>query len=493
MFDNRQQVFENVQQGFLKKQLLVVGDLILDSYLWGEVNRVSPEAPVPIVRFVRQNENVGGAANVALNLVSLGFVVHIAGFLGTDNEGVRLLTLLNQAGINTEAVVSLADRPTITKTRIFGGHQQMLRLDKEEVEIVSTQATIALRKNILEKLSNGLDAVILSDYAKGVLGDEICNTVIEVCRRRNIPVFIDPKGQDYTKYASATLISPNRQELAAVTRQPINNLDILLIAGEQLRASLNIKFLVTTLSEKGIVLLGENIHLRIPAMAQEVFDVSGAGDTVIATLAAGQTVGLTWNDTLHLANLAAGIVVGHIGTAPITKTELLNTLTTEEAIRQSAKVCSLDTLLKRVAVWRSKKERIVFTNGCFDLLHVGHVAYMEQARRQGHRLIIGLNTDRSVRTLKGPSRPVIHEEDRARVLAALTSVDAIVLFDEETPLQLVRAIKPDVLAKGADYTEDEVVGGNDVKSWGGEVVLIPLIEGHSSTNIMSVIKTGLDF
>jgi len=326
IFKNKKQVQEAIEQNFFKKKVLVIGDIILDSYLWGEVNRISPEAPVPIVRLIRQNENCGGCANVALNLNSLGLNVDIAGFIGTDREGEYLLKLLNESDINTESVISLSEYPTITKIRVFGAKQQMLRIDKEEINSISENALIALKEKILKKLSTNFDAIILSDYAKGVLHEKICSTVIEIANEKQIPVLVDPKGQNYTKYTGATLISPNRQELAIATNQDTTNLEKLLIAGEQLRTSLNIKFLATTLSEEGIALLGKDMNIQIPAMAREVFDVSGAGDTVIATIAAAQTVGLTWKDTLYLANLAAGAVVGHVGTVAITKTELLKSV-----------------------------------------------------------------------------------------------------------------------------------------------------------------------
>lgn len=329
IFKNKKQVQEAIEQNFFKKKVLVIGDIILDSYLWGEVNRISPEAPVPIVRLIQQNENCGGCANVALNLNSLGLNVDIAGFIGTDREGEYLLKLLNKSGINTESVISLSEYPTITKIRVFGAKQQMLRIDKEEINSISENALIALKEKILKKLSTNFDAIILSDYAKGVLHENICHTVIEIANKKQIPVLVDPKGQNYTKYTGATLISPNRQELAIATSQETKNLEKLLIAGEQLRTSLNIKFLATTLSEEGIALLGKDMNIRIPAMAREVFDVSGAGDTVIATIAAAQTVGLTWEDTLYLANLAAGTVVGHVGTVAITKTELLKAISVQ--------------------------------------------------------------------------------------------------------------------------------------------------------------------
>jgi D-beta-D-heptose 7-phosphate kinase/D-beta-D-heptose 1-phosphate adenosyltransferase len=303
---------------------------------------------------------------------------------------------------------------------------------------------------------------------------------------------VDPKGRDYTRYRGATLLSPNRAELALATGAPPRDLDALLAAGERLRAELDLRYLVVTLGDQGMTLLDGTVPVHIPAVAREVYDVSGAGDTVIATVAAGLVAGLPIRDALRLANLAAGVVIGKVGTTPIAATELAAALSADHALAQSGKVCTLPVLLARVGQWRARGERIVFTNGCFDLLHAGHVTYLERARRAGHRLVVGLNTDRSVRALKGAGRPVIHQDDRARVLAALAAVDAVVLFDADTPVALIRAVRPDVLAKGADYREDQVVGGMEVKAWGGQVYLVPLEEGHSSSGILERIRAAAE-
>ncbi|EEF22988.1 ethanolamine-phosphate cytidylyltransferase, putative, partial [Ricinus communis] len=308
--------------------------------------------------------------------------------------------------------------------------------------------------------------VVLSDYAKGVLHPAICQETIRLAKQAGVPVLVDPKGRDYTKYRGATALTPNRRETSEACGG-INDINALLDAADQLRRDLALDFLAVTRSEEGISLIEDGQRLHIPAMAKQVFDVSGAGDTVIATLAAGMVAGLNHYDALHLANVAAGVVVGKVGTVAISSDELLAELATEEVREQADKVCDLDRLLVRVARWKTAGQSIVFTNGCFDLLHSGHVTYLEQARKLGHKLIVGLNTDRSVSALKGPSRPVIHEADRARVLAALESVDAVVLFDEDTPLNLITRIKPDFLVKGSDYTEDQVVGGAEMKAWGG--------------------------
>lgn len=487
-FDDYDAISAVLQHNFNRHRMLVIGDLMLDRYLWGEVGRISPEAPVPVVRLVRQSENLGGAANVAFNLRGLGLPVTIIGLIGNDAEGMRLTNLLATEEIDHRGVISFPDRPTSCKTRVIGEHQQMLRIDLEDTSPFSDAIVAALSKRFELLLDQGPAAIILSDYGKGVLSSSLCQAAITAGRAAAIPILVDPKGRDYTRYRGATLLSPNRTELALATGVPPHDLNALLIAGEQLRTTLDLRYLLVTLGEQGMTLLDGGTPIHIPAVAQEVYDVSGAGDTVIATTAAGLVAGLPIQDALRLANLAAGVVIGKVGTTPITNAELHAALSSEQAHVQSEKIRTLPVLLEQVARWRARGERIVFTNGCFDLLHAGHVTYLERARQAGHRLIVGLNTDHSVRILKGVTRPVIHEGDRARVLAALEVVDAVILFDEETPLTLIRAVRPDVLAKGADYREDQVVGGDEVKSQGGRIYLVPLEEGHSSSNIMKRIR-----
>ncbi|MBF0455272.1 MAG: bifunctional D-glycero-beta-D-manno-heptose-7-phosphate kinase/D-glycero-beta-D-manno-heptose 1-phosphate adenylyltransferase HldE [Magnetococcales bacterium] len=492
MFQNRKKILDTLHARFFEQTVLVVGDIMLDRYLWGEVTRVSPEAPVPVVRLTGETESAGAAANVALNLTNLGIHSRLVGLVGDDDEGRRLRDLIAMAGIDGSGIRTLYKRPTITKTRIIGGHQQMLRIDLEETSPVPEESLDKLLVRILQQLDQKPipGALILSDYGKGVLTERVCQTIIRAARALGVPVLVDPKGVNYEKYRGATTLTPNRKELATAIPFPIDDLPGLLEAGEQLRKKLDLDFLTVTLSEQGIALLEEGeAPKRIPAVAQEVYDVSGAGDTVVSTFAAGLSAKLDKMDALHLANLAAGVVVGKVGTTPINQMDLIAALSSEEAMGQSEKICSLKTAIKRVGEWRQAGEKIVFTNGCFDLLHTGHVTYMEDARNLGTRLIIGLNTDQSVRKLKGPSRPIIHEKDRARVLAAMASVDMVILFDQETPMTLIKALKPDILAKGADYTEETVVGATEVKSWGGEVALIPLVQGHSSSRIVDNIKT----
>jgi D-beta-D-heptose 7-phosphate kinase/D-beta-D-heptose 1-phosphate adenosyltransferase len=324
--------------------------------------------------------------------------------------------------------------------------------------------------------------VILSDYAKGLLTESTCQHIIQACRSANTPVLVDPKGHDYSKYRGATALTPNKKETAEACQTKLNDADLINKA-RKLKSSLNLDFLAVTRGEEGITLIDDETH-HLSATAKQVFDVSGAGDTVIATLAAGLMHGLNALTSLDLANTAAGVVVGKVGTVPITRHELLQALTSQQSGEQAHKVCTLQELMSKVELWKQTQQTIVFTNGCFDLLHAGHVTYLEAAKKRGDKLILGLNTDRSVSALKGPSRPVVNENDRARVLAALESVDAVILFDEDTPLKLINTIKPNIIAKGSDYTAEQVVGGKEVLSWGGEIALIDLVEGRSTTNLI---------
>jgi len=463
---------------------------MLDRYQWGNVRRISPEAPVPVLRLDRETEVAGGAANVARNLVGLGLRVCVAGITGQDQAQACLLALLEAQGVETGAVLSDPTRPTTTKTRVVGDRQQMLRIDAERIAPIDRELAKCLLAALEERFAQ-VDAVLLSDYAKGVLIGDLCTGIITAARARGLPVLVDPKGSDFERYRGATTITPNRAELAVAAGVDSDDLDALLGAAERLREELGLEQLLLTLGELGVALVDATGVNRIPAVAREVFDVSGAGDTVIATVAAGRAVGLDPIDTAHLANLAAGVVVGKVGTAAIAAEELAAAIADEAALEQGAKVGELGDLLIRVRQWRDRGERVVFTNGCFDLLHLGHVTYLERARRHGHRLVVGLNTDRSVRALKGAERPLIGEQDRARVLAALAAVDAVVLFDAETPIELIRAIRPDVLAKGADYTEDAVIGAAEVKSWGGQVILVPLVDDRSTSAIIGRMRPGL--
>ena len=472
-----------------KKVVLVIGDVMLDRYLMGNVNRISPEAPVPVVLLNKSEERAGGAANVAANLSGLGLNTQIIGCIGDDSTGRTLKQLITDAGIDTENIITSKQRPTVSKTRVMSGNQQIVRIDDESSAAFTTVETAQLLTSVTDALNKKPAMVILSDYAKGILDDASCKAIIAQCKELNIPVIADPKGRDYSKYLGATALTPNKKETVEACGVAMHDTTALLLAAKQLKENLKLDFLAVTRGEEGISFIDANHTEHIAATAKKVFDVSGAGDTVIATLAAGLVHGLTPHDALQLANIAAGIVVGKVGTVPVAQNELLKALVSEDGQSQADKICDQQQLLELVSHWKASNQKIVFTNGCFDLLHAGHVTYLEAAKKTGDKLILGLNTDRSVSALKGPTRPVVHEGDRARVLAALASVDAVILFDEDTPLRLIDAIRPDVIVKGDDYTEAQVVGGKEVKSWGGSVKLIPLVQGRSTSNIIKKLGT----
>jgi len=476
------EVIHQIEHSWADLRLLVIGDVMLDKYIWGEVKRISPEAPVPVVRATHRSEQPGGAANVAMNLARLGAQVTVVGFAGGDNDEELLVRHLRSNEIDS-ALVSSEGFPTITKLRILGGHQQIVRLDSENLGARPANDSAQLLQLALQKMP-GMDAVVLSDYAKGALNREICQRVIAAAHEAGIPVLVDPKSADFDSYRGATTICPNLRELSAATHLEASDLGLLLDTAESMVSKFDLQFLTVTLSEKGIALLRTGSRFMAPAVARTVFDVSGAGDTVIAVLALCLASGLRPEVGAQLANVAAGIVVGKIGTAPVEKHELLAALKTDTALHTGDKVVGLEELTRRVALWKQNGDRLVFTNGCFDLLHVGHITVLDQARRFGDRLIVAINSDESVRRLKGPSRPIVNAPERARVLAALSGVDAVVIFDEPTPLELILALRPDVLVKGGDYEAAGVVGAAEMQAWGGQVKIVPTAEGFSTTRLI---------
>jgi D-beta-D-heptose 7-phosphate kinase/D-beta-D-heptose 1-phosphate adenosyltransferase len=464
----------------------VVGDLMLDRYLVGGVARVSPEAPVPVVRLERERTTVGGAGNVAANLAGLGLDVTLAGWTGDDPDRVSLLEALALAGVVTTPVVVAPGRSTTTKTRVLANRQQLVRVDHEETGPLADADRSRFDDDVVGLLDEPYDVIVLSDYAKGVLSESLCRALIARADKTKTPVLVDPKSPDFSKYAGASAITPNAAELAAAVHVDPDDLPAALDSAAQLRRELALDAVVVTRGQHGITVVdGSGVH-HVQARAREVFDVSGAGDTAVAALAASVAAGLGWLDAAAMANLAAGIAVAHVGTVAVSRADLLQAIAVDEPGRGAleAKVCDLDTLLARVERWRGSGETIGFTNGCFDLLHAGHVSYLDWARGHCDHLIVGLNSDSSVRAQKGPGRPVVAERERATVLAGLAAVDVVVLFAEPTPIHLIEAIRPDVLVKGADYREGDVVGAAEVRGWGGAVLLAPLVEGWSTTAML---------
>lgn len=466
-------------------KIAVIGDVMLDRYFHGEVKRISPEAPVPVTKINSIKSVLGGAANVAANLAHLDCKVFMGGVTGDDENRLLLEQMMEQAGIDYSGLVKSSRRKTITKMRVLGGNQQMLRLDFEETGDLFAEEIKALTVWLENLLDDDLDGIIVSDYAKGVCSDSFCQWVIKQGQAYNIPVLIDPKGADWGKYSGCDFITPNLKEMCEAAGCEKDNDDQAVVEmATAARQKFNIKNVVVTRSEKGMTLVNSTQVLHSPAAAIEVFDVSGAGDTVAASLLAGAAGGLELSDAVYMANKAAGIVVAKVGTYPVHRDELLTELLTEERKEgRGYRTLSWQEIASLAATWKASGEKIVFTNGCFDILHVGHVTYLEKAARLGKHLIVGLNTDASVRRLKGETRPLVHELDRARVLAALACVDAVVLFDEDTPTDLIEKIRPDILVKGGDYLPEQVAG----REYAGEVRIIDFEDGYSTTGVVEKI------
>lgn len=473
---------------FSSVKALVVGDVMLDRYLWSEVSRISQEAPVPIAKIREKFFALGGAANVASNLHGLGCKVSLLGLRGDDGAGNTLSKRLVENGID-DILLKDDQRPTTVKTRVMARGQQLIRLDEEEVMPLDD----ALGQQLVTKvraLLPGVQVVILSDYGKGVLTPTICRGLILEGRQHHIPVLVDPKGKDWERYQGATCVTPNEAELALVADGLMTTEKELWRQATTVCRKFELDWLLVTRGIKGMVLFGRNVGPTvIAAKPREVYDVSGAGDTAIAALAACVGSGLEWQRAAAIANVAAGVVVGKVGTHPINWDELQLAMRLDEA-GFSHKISSLPAAAMQVDAWRTAGERVVFTNGCFDLLHAGHIRLLHAAAEYGSKLVVGLNSDASVARLKGVNRPILKQGDRASILAALECVDLVVIFEQDTPVEVIRALRPDVLVKGADYTRETVVGHQLVESWGGKVELVPLTEGISTTNIVNHIRNN---
>ncbi|WP_225889768.1 D-glycero-beta-D-manno-heptose-7-phosphate kinase [Indioceanicola profundi] len=475
-----------------KARVLVLGDVMLDRFTYGRVDRISPEAPIPVLRVERESAMLGGAGNVASNLAALGATVKLLSVCGADEAGAEVRRLLMDKLGDTEGLVPEAGRQTTTKIRFMAGGQQLLRADKESVVPVGH-----VHGELLIELAQGwiteVDVVVLSDYGKGVLTDEVVRRVIAAANASGKPVVVDPKGRDYARYRGATAITPNRRELSEASGIAVTDDTSAVAAAGTVIAKAGIGAVIATRSEEGmsVVTAGPDgspaaTHLR--AEAREVFDVSGAGDTVVAALAAALGAGADLTMAARLANVAAGIVVAKVGTAVVRPEELRAACNRRVLETTSSKVAGLDAAMEQIARWRRMGQRIGFTNGCFDLLHPGHVSLLAQARAACDRLVVGLNSDASVRRLKGETRPVQEQTARATVLASLGAVDLVILFEEDTPLRLIESIRPDVLVKGADYTVETVVGADIVQSYGGRVMLAELTQGQSTTRMVERMK-----
>ncbi len=464
---------------FSKTHVVVAGDVMLDRYLFGSTGRISPEAPVPIVHVRETDNRPGGAANVAVNLASLGVSTCLLGVVGEDMAGDSLESILGQRGIICK-FARAKDRPTITKTRVQSRGQQLIRLDEENAMALPGDAMASMLRESLD----GAGAVVLSDYGKGALSD--VRGLIEACRAAGIPALVDPKGTDFSKYRGASLMTPNQSEFEAVAGVCATDEELVGRAAE-LIDELDLDALLITRSEKGMLLLEAGAEpVFLSTQAREVYDVTGAGDTVIGTLAGALASGQDLAAAAALANLAAGLVVRKIGVASVTPGELSVAL--HQRGQGGRGLVGLEELLAMVAESRQRNERVIMTNGCFDVLHAGHVAYLEEAKSLGDRLIVAVNDDDSVRRLKGESRPINGLEDRLLVLAGLAAVDWVVPFSEDTPAALIAKILPDVLVKGGDYNPDEIAGAKEVLRNGGEVRVLPFRDGHSSSRIIDRLR-----
>jgi D-beta-D-heptose 7-phosphate kinase/D-beta-D-heptose 1-phosphate adenosyltransferase len=466
------------------RSVLVVGDLILDHYLWGSVERTAPEAPVPVVRHERDTWGLGAAANVAQNIQTLGGRALLVGVVGKNEGGERLKAMLGDAGISTTGVVASADRPTTMKTRVISVGQPLLRIDREVTDPLPP-AVVDRVVRAIERLAARSQAILLSDYLKGVLGAKVIAAAMRAGRKHKIPVLVDPKGRDYERYRGASVLTPNRRELSlAADSDDVNH------AGRKLMKQCGLGALVVTMDAEGLAVVRPGRKVRhLPAQAPEVSDPTGGGDTTIAALALALAGELDLDDAANIANHAGGIAVSKLGVATVSAEEVRAVLS-GGAYR--SKVRTPEDLKITLANLQGKGRKVVFTNGCFDLLHPGHIRFLRAAGQLGDVLVVGLNTDRSVRALKGAQRPIITQNERAAILSALEVVDFVVPFDELTPENLLRELRPDILAKGRNIPEDQVVGREIVESYGGRVSRLPILHTASITDLVDSIvgKSG---
>ena len=478
--------FKNFLDNDHQPRIMVVGDLILDEYIWGSVSRISPEAPVPILETKSENLTLGGAANVANNLVALGCEVHLVGAIGNDEKGDKLLSLIEDKKISSKGIFRFVYRPTTSKIRVIGHNQQILRIDKEDNRPI-TEETENKIINFINKTLPGMDIVICSDYRKGILTEKVFSAITHRAKNSKKRIIVDPKGSNFELYQGASIITPNQLEVEKAVPIKIQDKIDLDRAAEYLLNLTHAESILITRGKDGMTLYPNKENpIDIPTHAKEVFDVTGAGDTVVSVLAMALSIGFNYQDSAWLSNMAASIVVGKIGTAVVTLSEIDEYLH-EEMLRTSKSVLNLEELTKTVSLAKSVGKTVVFTNGCFDLIHGGHIEFLQKAREKGDLLIVGLNSDESVKSIKGNDRPIKTQKERANIISALKSVDYITIFNETTPEEIIRQVRPDILVKGDDYNKDEVAGREIVEGYGAKVELIPIVKGLSTTNIVTKI------
>jgi D-beta-D-heptose 7-phosphate kinase/D-beta-D-heptose 1-phosphate adenosyltransferase len=473
-----------------RSRVLLVGDVMMDRYLYGDVERISPEAPVPVLHFQREELRLGGAGNVANNLLALNAAVSVVAVVGNDETGRLVRKHLADGGASVDGLIEVGDRPTVTKMRLVGSAQHrhaqtMLRLDYEERGAISEETAGEVVRRVEAALDAGAEVLCVEDYNKGLLTPGVCKQVIAAARKRNVPVVIDPAViSDYSRYAGATAIKLNRVETQKATGLAVETPEQWQAAAERLLQLLDLEAAIITLDRNGSYLATKDGQRRwLKTQARQVFDVTGAGDMVHAMITVARAAGATWSEAVALANVAAGLEVERFGCVPIRPDEIIQELLVE-AHEHVGKERTLEQLLPELALHRAAGRRIVFTNGCFDLIHLGHVKYFRFAKAQGDLLVVGVNTDQSIRRLKGSKRPIIGEQDRVAVLEELESIDYLVRFNDDTPMRLIEQIKPDVLVKGADYKKEQVVGWDVVEAAGGKVALAPLVDGRSTSAVI---------
>jgi D-beta-D-heptose 7-phosphate kinase/D-beta-D-heptose 1-phosphate adenosyltransferase len=475
---------------FSAVSILCVGDIMLDRYVYGDMERISPEAPVPVLRLTRTEEMLGGVGNVANNIAALGGTAILVGLVGRDPPALGLDDIVHENPRIVPAFVESNARPTVCKTRFIAARQQVVRADEESSRPITPQEESDLLAEIDERMPTA-NAVILSDYGKGVVSDGVIHHVMQKAKAMHIPVFVDPKSQDFSRYNGATCITPNAKEMSLAAGMPVVTEEDVLVAVKKVLSTADAAAILVTRSEKGMMLVEASgaSHL-VPSRAREVWDVSGAGDTVIATLALAFSAGRTLVQAMHIANAAAGVVVSKLGTATADMAEVMHELDAQDHERAGLTAPGVQSLARIKALvdgWKAQGLRVGMTNGCFDIIHSGHVASLANARAACDRLIVALNADASISRIKGPTRPVNTLENRARVMAALRYVDGVLGFEEDTPIEIIRALVPDVLIKGADWAADDVVGGDIVRAAGGKVVLTPIVAGQSTTGTIEKI------
>jgi len=466
----------------LKPRILVIGDLMIDHYLWGSCERISPEAPVQVINVGSETSVLGGAGNVINNLKSLEAEVDVISVIGECDTSKELKDLLLEINVNTNYLVTQKDRVTSKKSRIIASQQQVVRYDRESSDEINNESEIAIL-DIFKKLINNYDVILVSDYGKGVLTFELTQSLISIANQNEKKILIDPKGLNYLKYKGAYLLTPNKKEASEATNIIINDNESLTEAMLSLKKQCNLEISLITLSEDGVAIFDNELRIH-PTVAREVFDVTGAGDTVLASLGYALACNKNIDEAIKFANLASGIVVGKVGAATTTINEIIEYESSLNKSSSDSHIKTWDEISSITGELKNKGKKIIFTNGCFDILHIGHVKYLEKAKTFGDVLIVGLNSDKSVKRLKGKNRPINSQVDRSYILASLEVVDYVVIFDKDTPLDLIKAISPDILVKGGDYMGEKVVGQDIAK----ELKLVKFIDGKSTTQTIKRIQ-----